>query len=96
MHLSYIDKMTKRASKLNFMFIVLSLVLFLMCQEIESTSRLRSKESTCTSTGIECHVKVTLMDYNDQGNGSPPSDDYGYDYDFYRKHGDIPSPGAGH
>ncbi|KEH35557.1 hypothetical protein MtrunA17_Chr3g0128851 [Medicago truncatula] len=90
--------MTKRASKLIFMLIVLPLLLSLMCQEIAATSRLRSKESSCTSLGIACHVKVTVMDYSDQGNESPPppSDDYGYDYDFYRKHGDIPSPGAGH
>lgn len=79
------------------MLIVLPLLLFLMCQEVAATSRLRSKEN-CASAGIACHVKVTelhKMDYSD-GNESPPHEDYGYDYDFYRKHGDIPSPGAGH
>lgn len=79
--------MTRRGSKLRFMLIVLPLLLSLNCQEIAATSRLRSKESTCESNGIACHVKVTKMEY---------SDDQGYDYDFYRKHGDIPSPGIGH
>ncbi|CAL5204222.1 unnamed protein product [Lathyrus oleraceus] len=87
-------KMTKRGFKPRFiMFMVLSLVLFLMCQEISATSRLRSKENSCISSGIASHVEVSVMDYSDEGNGSPPPPD---DYDFYRKHGDIPSPGAGH
>ena len=80
------------------MLIVLPLVLFLMCQEVAATSRLRSSKESCASKGIACHVKVKglhEMDYN-ESNESPPRDDYGYDYDFYRKHGDIPSPGAGH
>lgn len=86
--------MARRGSKTTFMLIVLALLILslIMCQEIAATSRLRSKESTCISTGIACHVRATVME-NDE---SPPQDDYGYDYDFYRKHGDIPSPGAGH
>lgn len=79
-----------------FMLIVLHLLLSLLCQEMAATSRLRSKESTCTSPGISCRVKVAAAEYVDQGDGSPPRDDYDYEYDFYRKHGDIPSPGAGH
>lgn len=96
--LSFNNKMTSSGSKLRFMLIVLPLLLSLMCQEIAATSRLRSKEITCKSNGIACHVKVTKMEYSDdQGSGTPPpNDDYGYDYDFYRKHGDIPSPGIGH
>ncbi|KAJ1429797.1 hypothetical protein SESBI_08204 [Sesbania bispinosa] len=90
--------MSKRGSKPRFVFIVLPLLLSLMCQEIEATSRLRSKENCGI---IACHVKITglhqTLEMEDrQGNQSPPHDGYDYDYDFYRKHGDIPSPGAGH
>lgn len=67
-----------------------------MCQEIAATSKLRSKKNTCSSIGISCHVKVAVAEYIDQGDGFPSRDDYDYEYDFYRKHGDIPSLGAGH
>nr|KYP39432.1 hypothetical protein KK1_039267 [Cajanus cajan] len=85
--------MATRGSNPRFVLIVLlTLVLSLiMCQEIVATGRLRSKEGC----GIACHGKVTgshnplEMEEHDQAH-----DDY--DYDFYRKHGDIPSPGAGH
>lgn len=89
--------MSLRESKPKFVLIVLVLLLCLMCQEIAATGRLRSNEG-CTSAGTACHVKVTGLhealetkDYG-QGDESPPH----YDYDFYRKHGDIPSPGVGH
>lgn len=91
--------MATRGSKPRFvLIIVLPLLLSLMCQEIVATGRLRSKKEGCVSTGIACHVKVTgshdplEMDEYDQAFVSPPHDDY----DFYRKHGDIPSPGVGH
>ncbi|RDX93548.1 hypothetical protein CR513_24174, partial [Mucuna pruriens] len=85
--------MATLGSKPRFVLIVLPLLLLLslMCQEIVATDRLRSKEG-CTSTGIACHAKVLEMNEYDQAYVSPPHDDY--DYDFYRKHGDIPSPGA--
>lgn len=93
--------MATRGSKPRFvLIIVLPLLLSLMCQEIVATGRLRSKKEGCVSTGIACHVKVTgshdplEMDEYGQAYVSPPHDDY--DYDFYRKHGDIPSPGVGH
>ncbi|KAL2339466.1 hypothetical protein Fmac_007406 [Flemingia macrophylla] len=78
--------MATRGSNLRFVLIVLLhlLLSLIMCQEVAATGRLRSKEGC----GIACHVKY------DQAYVSPPHDDY--DYDFYRKHGDIPSPGAGH
>lgn len=33
-----------------------------------------------------------MEDYGSQDDEAPLDDDY----DFYRKHGDVPSPGAGH
>lgn len=88
--------MARRGSKPGFELIVVALLLSLMCQEIAATSRLRSKES-CSSSGIACHSgSHKLIEMEDYGpaDKSAPHDDY--DYDFYRKHGDIPSPGAGH
>ncbi|ESW09618.1 hypothetical protein PHAVU_009G142300 [Phaseolus vulgaris] len=87
--------MAMQGSKPRFVLILLPLLLSLMCQEIVATGRLRNKEG-CSSTGIACHAKVNppQMDQYDEAYVSPPHDDY--DYDFYRKHGDIPSPGAGH
>ncbi|KAK7353535.1 hypothetical protein VNO80_18984 [Phaseolus coccineus] len=92
--------MAMQGSKPRFVLILLPLLLSLMCQEIVvATGRLRNKEG-CAYTGIACHAKVTgshdppQMDQYDEAYVSPPHDDY--DYDFYRKHGDIPSPGAGH
>ncbi|KAK7282432.1 hypothetical protein RIF29_11187 [Crotalaria pallida] len=92
--------MARRGSNPRFVLIVvLTLVLSLMCQEIASTGRLRSKEgcTTTSSASIACHVKgiglneaLETKDYG-EGDESPPQFDY--DYDFYRKHGDIPSPG---
>ena len=92
---------------LNPNFVLILIVLFhsLMFHEItvEATSRLSSKER-CGSSGIQCHDRVRelhnkaigMQDYG-QGDEAPPQpagDDY--DYDSYRKHGDIPSPGVGH
>jgi len=86
-----------QGSKPRFVLIVLPLLLLLlclMCQEIVATGRLRNKEG-CASTGIACgSFDPPQMDQYDEAYVSPPHDDY--DYDFYRKHGDIPSPGAGH
>ncbi|QCE15351.1 hypothetical protein DEO72_LG11g2361 [Vigna unguiculata] len=91
--------MVMQGSKTRFVLILLPLLLSLMCQEIVATGRLRNMEG-CASTGIACHAKLTAsfdppqMNQYDEAYVSPPHDDY--DYDFYRKHGDIPSPGAGH
>ncbi|OIW20032.1 hypothetical protein TanjilG_31950 [Lupinus angustifolius] len=91
--------MGKRGFEPRSVFIILALFLTLVCIEIGATSRLRSEED-CTSAGTACHVKgiglheaLESKDYG-EGDESPPHSDY--DYDFYRKHGDIPSPGAGH
>lgn len=89
--------------KPRFVVTVLALLLCLISQEIAATSRslISREQKLCSSSGHECHVRVTwfrkaleMEDYGDQGDESPPHDDY--DYDFYRKHGDIPSPGVGH
>ncbi|MED6208145.1 hypothetical protein PIB30_042409 [Stylosanthes scabra] len=48
-----------------------------------------------SSSSSRLHKAIEMEDYGTPGSfESPPADDY--DYDFYRKHGDIPSPGAGH
>ncbi|KAK7317026.1 hypothetical protein RJT34_00906 [Clitoria ternatea] len=85
--------MARWGSKSRFVLIVLPLLLSLMCQEIAATRRLRSKEA-CTSSDIACHNPLEMDEYGHGYDVAPPHDDY--DYDFYRKHGDIPSPGAGH
>ncbi|MED6140690.1 hypothetical protein PIB30_095836 [Stylosanthes scabra] len=90
----------------------IAIVVCMMCQLgiTEARSRLRSmKKEGCNSDGgIACYVNVKAsffssrlhkaVEMEDYGTPSsfesPPADDY--DYDFYRKHGDIPSPGAGH
>ena len=90
------------AFKPRFVFLVLAILLLcLMCQEIAALRRLSSKEvagnyDAKIPEGLK-KKKQEVMREADYGGGSdeaPPHEDY--DYDFYRKHGDVPSPGAGH
>ena len=84
----------------SFALIVVMLFLSLMFQEIAATSRsLCSKQEGCNAN-TKCNNKATTPEteyYAQEGDHqAPPMQTDNYDYDFYRKHGDIPSPGAGH
>ncbi|KAI9110709.1 hypothetical protein K1719_018147 [Acacia pycnantha] len=77
----------------SFVFVVviaICLVLCLMSQEISATSRrlIIRREDVA---GGNYNDKISTTHQDDES----PLHDYS-DYDFYRKHGDVPSPGAGH
>ncbi|QHO16382.1 hypothetical protein HN51_032101 [Arachis hypogaea] len=88
--------------KIEAIVVILAIVMcIMMCQgTTEATSRLRSmkKEGFNVKASLlssRLHKTMEMEDYGTPSSyESPPADDY--DYDFYRKHGDIPSPGAGH
>ncbi|QHN82674.1 hypothetical protein HN51_059268 [Arachis hypogaea] len=89
--------------KIEAIVVILAIVMcIMMCQgtTAEATSRLRSmkKEGFNVKASLlssRLHMSMEMEDYGTPSSyESPPADDY--DYDFYRKHGDIPSPGAGH
>ncbi|KAI4306948.1 hypothetical protein L6164_030185 [Bauhinia variegata] len=91
--------MGSREAKPRFVLVVF-LVMFLVTA---ATSRsLSSSKKKCTSS-TACHLRfaatlhehkhLEMKDYG-QGDEAPPYDDYYHD--FYKKHGEVPSPGVGH
>lgn len=78
-----------------------------MSQEFSATSRRSIWREDITGGEYNERVDATARellkkkmvrineDYGGDGDNESPPRDYS-DYDFYRKHGDIPSPGVGH
>ncbi|KAJ7965135.1 putative Transmembrane protein [Quillaja saponaria] len=75
------------------MILVVILTLTVLQQRVSATSRFRSRE--CSDPSFACRYKFTVkpLDMEEEYPDPPPDS---YDYDFYRKHGDVPSPGVGH
>ncbi|XWS65607.1 hypothetical protein CRYUN_Cryun05aG0128200 [Craigia yunnanensis] len=78
----------------SLLLIALLLLLSIMFQCKVVTSRF--SWSTCDSA---CQMELTrtrkLLDMQDYSGYVPSSGDYDYN-DFYRRQGDVPSPGIGH
>lgn len=72
------------------------ILLVILCLTIQTATR----NSELCSSGT-CHLDITAgtrrpdldMKYDTTGDHIEAADDYS---DFYRKHGDVPSPGVGH
>ncbi|OWM87366.1 hypothetical protein CDL15_Pgr022477 [Punica granatum] len=73
--------------------LVLVLLVFALCLVFCSVKEVEAARTTLVR-------RISVEDYSHPGGGAGAGDDddgYGIpDYDFYRKHGEVPSPGMGH
>ncbi|KAL6126839.1 hypothetical protein ACLB2K_074884 [Fragaria x ananassa] len=85
-------EMMVRRMEYCFMSIVVLLLLVLLC----SSTAFPGEATTSTGNGFTGRTTSSQKGIEDTDHEEAAAYNYAGDYDYYRQHGDVPSPGVGH